>query len=252
MTRTLLTLTALVASSHAFADAQIVMTDGSDDSSGEMVISVSDGKMAFSDEGRTEMIFDKNSGDFTILNHEQKGFVVMDDSSMKEVRGEMNAMMKEMQAQLDSLPPAQREQAMKMMPPNMAAMMGGAEPEKPKTAVSFTGKTDKVGGYKCRVAKIDDADGMTEACVAKPDTLGVSGDDYETMASAFDAMASMASQLGQTTPMPNSRDLGGIPIRTMDSDGSVMSIKDVSNDKLDGAIFEVPAGYSRQSIMDAN
>ena len=247
MFRTGLTLVAALAAAHTLADARLEMTDGADDDDG-MIINVSNGKLAFEEGGVPTMLYDAKTDAFTYLNHAQKGYVVMDKAAMKEVGDQMDSMMKEVQAQLASLPPEQREAMMQMMP-GMADRMK-PKSEAPKADIDFTGDSAKVGGYSCKIARISGlADGANEVCVAKPKALGISGDDFDTMTRAFDMMQKAANRFGQGAPFPSARELGGVPIRVRDDEG-VTSLTRVSTDKIDAAVFEIPAGYSQQSIME--
>lgn len=242
-----LTLIAALAAGHAMADAHLMMSDNGEEATSS--ISVSGKMVAFGEDGRAAMIYNAGTEEFTMLNHDQKGYVVVDKAAMKEVRGEMDAMMKQMEEQLASLPPEQREAMMAMMPKDVMDRM------KPKDApakaeVSFTGKTDKVAGYKCKIADISGlAGGATQVCVAKPKALGISSADVKAMDRAFQSMQKAMGQFGQSAPFPSISELGGVPVRSTDADGSVTTLTGVSTDKIDGTVFEIPAGYTRQSIM---
>ncbi len=242
-----LTIIAALAASQALADTRMVMSDSSDQSTS--AISVSNGKVAFEENGRAAMLFYSKTSAFTMLNHDQQGYVVMDKAAMDEVSGQMDAMMKEAMAELESLPPEQREMAMRMMP----GMMDRLKPKaKPAAAdVKFTGETDKVAGYSCKVARVSGtAGGDSTVCVAKAGALDIPSADLEAMDAAFASLQQAVAQFGQDAPFPSISELGGVPVRAIDEDGSVMTLTSISNDKLDGALFAIPAGYKRQSIME--
>lgn len=246
MYKAVLTLIAALAAGQAVADTRLIMSDGSED--GTSAISVSGDMVAFEEDGRAAMIFDANRDAFTMLNHDQQGYVVMDKAAMKEVRGEMDAMMKQVESQLAGMPPEQREAMMKMMPGMADRLKPKDQPA--KANVDFTGKTAKVGGYSCKIARITGAlGGPSEVCVAKPKALGISSADFDTMDRAFEMLQQSAAQFGQDAPFPSARDLGGVPIQMTDEDGTVTTLTGVSTDKIDDAMFEIPAGYQRQSIM---
>ena len=248
MTKAGLTLIAALAAGHAMADTQMIMSDGSED--GMSSVSVSGNMVAFGEDGRAAMIYNAGTEEFTMLNHDQQGYVVMDKAAMKEVRGEMDAMMKQVEEQLANLPPEQREAMMAMMP---AGVMDRMKPKKEMATaeVTFTGRSDKVAGYSCKVARITGvAGGATEVCVAKPKALGSSASDVESMDRAFQTMQTTMAQFGQDAPFPSISEMGGVPIRATDSDGTVTTLTSISSDKIDSAMFEIPAGYERQSIME--
>ena len=158
----------------------------------------------------------------------------------------MSEMMKQVEAQLANLPKEQREAMMKSMP-------GLASMQERETAAAFdfewTGDKREVAGYPCRVARVTKGgndDG--EACIAKPDDIGMSKADFESLASMFDTMQEFAAMSGESG-MPDMREIGGFPIATSSKkDRSKSTLTSASDDKLDGAAFEVPAGYKQRTM----
>ena len=240
----------MIASPAALADTRLTMTDNSDEPS-VTAISVHDGKVVLESDGVIMGIYNANTRSFTQVDHQSKTYMVMDDAAMEGVADQMSDMMKQFEEQMANVPPEQRDAMMQMIPAEMRERMQGKKPKAKKADISWSGKSDKVAGYKCKVANVTSPDGeKNTACVAKPGALGISDDDYDALTGMFDTMQEMAARFGSEAEMPNARDLGGIPIRMSGDDGEMTVLQDVNNDKLDGAMFEVPAGYSKRSLTD--
>lgn len=249
MKKNILALAAAMSATLAMADASLTMQEQGAADGATTTISIRDGKVAMSENGQVTGLYDSASGNFTQLDHVGKGYMVMDDEAMDAVQSQMSEAMKQMQEQLATMPPEQREAMMKMVP-GMGNMMKEDAPAD-ATKIDFTGQKDKVSGYACEVATITTSDGdVSQACIAKPSALGVSGDDFAAMGAMIDTMRSFATRFGQAADFPSAKQMKGIPVRITDTDGEVTVVTAVSTDKLDGAIFEVPAGYAKKSMMD--
>lgn len=242
---------AVLAATPAMADIQITMKDRDRDGrETESTISVRDGKVAMSIPGDGGMaIYDSQTGELTQVDHKSREYIVVDQETMDQAADQMSAMMKQMEAQLASLPKEQREAMMKMMP-GMAGM-GGNE-KRPAAKIEWTGSKDKVAGYRCRIATITEPDGTNNsACIASADELGMSKDDYQAIASMFETMQAFARRFSSEAPMPSLEQLDGVPIMMKDrGDGSSVELVSVDTDSLEAEIFEVPAGYKRRQMME--
>ncbi|MFK8014377.1 MAG: DUF4412 domain-containing protein [Gammaproteobacteria bacterium] len=245
-----LILAATLAANTAIADTELTMaqSDGGDDAS-TTVISVQKGKVAFSEDGIVQSIYDSANGAFTQIDHAGKGYMVMDSESMGQMADQVSDMVKQFEAQMANMPPEQREAMMKMIPADMRAKLSGSAPKK-TVSVEWTGDSDKVAGYKCKIASVTLPDGdRSTACVAKADALGIPGSDYDAMAAMLETMQELASRFGVAPDMPSAKQMGGVPIRMTGSE-QAMELQSVSTDELSSAIFEVPAGYRKRSMLD--
>ncbi|MFK7887912.1 MAG: DUF4412 domain-containing protein [Gammaproteobacteria bacterium] len=249
MKKNILTLAAALCATTAIADTSITMQEQGAEDGAVTVINIRDGKVAMTEGGKTMGLYDAASGSFTQLDHSGKAFMVMDDKAMDAVDDKISDAMKEMEAQLADMPPEQREAMMKMVP-GMADLMDRKKDVK-AVEIDFTGKSDKVGAYSCKIAKVTTPAGLTsQVCIAKPSALGVSKDDFAAMGAMLDTMQSFANRFGQDAEFPSAKQLKGIPVRMTGADGDVTILTNVSTDELDGAMFEVPAGYKKRSMMD--
>ncbi len=243
-------LCALIASPVALADTRITMTDNADEPT-LSTINIKGGKVVVESDGEVMGIFDVATNSFTQVDHKNKSYMVMDKAAMDGVADQMSGMMKQFEEQMANVPPEQREAMMQMIPAEMRERLQGKKVEVKKPEISWTGKSDKVAGYKCKVATVSNTDGGEDtACIAKLSTLGVSDEDFETMNALVDMMQEIATQFGAKSEIPDTRDMGGIPIRMSTKEGGVTVLQNISNDKLDSALFEIPAGYRARSLTD--
>ncbi|MEM6640361.1 MAG: DUF4412 domain-containing protein [Pseudomonadota bacterium] len=245
MYKTGISILALALAAPALADASIKMNNSAD---GPVTIHISGGKVAFSNGGQVGLIYDSKSDGLTMINHDQKGYVVIDEAAMTEISGQMDGMMKAAMAELEKMSPEEREMAMKMMPPQARKMLLGEKLKAAPISVSFSGDSDMIAGYSCKMASVSGLNGGTaNVCVAKPNTIGLSDADYQTMNRAMEMMQKSAEQFGGGAMMPSASDLDGVAIKVAEGNGKVTMLESVDTKGIDSAIFEIPAGYSRQS-----
>ncbi len=236
---------ALIVPAVALADARIEMTTDRTEK-GTFVMQVKDGKTRWDQQGdaRGSVLFDAATGTLTVINHADKSYMNLDKATVQGVSEQMKAAMKQMEAQMANMPPEQREMIMKRMP-------GFAkEKARPVFSAEKAGGTDKVNGIKCRNMRLlKDGKPHTDACVADADALDIPKADFDALSAMFEAMQEMASQFsGDNRAMPL-REIGGVPVRSVDVEtGEVSEVVSVSDDALDGTLFEVPADYRLQEM----
>lgn len=235
----------LAGTAPTFADTLVEMTasDGGD----AVVYKIKDGKVRFEGMGEDgAAIFNSADGSMTMLDARSKQYFRMDRESADQMAGAMNDAMAEARKRLAQLPPAQREQMMKMMPQLLQ------EPEKPSFTVERTGKKDEVAGIRCETVRVlRDGEAINEACVASARAAGFSKADYETMRSMFETMEGFSRRMGQGGIGIGAElaALDGVPVRTVDlQDGETTVVKTISDAALDGAMFEIPAGYTERKM----
>ncbi len=229
----------------AQADARIEMsTDKAE--GGTLVMQVKDGKTRWEQDGdaRGSVLYDAATKTLTVLNHGDKTYMKLDKAAVQGVSEQMKAAMKQMEAQMANMPPEQREMIMKRMPGF------AAQEEKPVFSAEKAGGSDKVNGIKCRNMRLlKDGQPYTDACVADADAMDIPEADFETLAAMFESMQEMASQFSGGRGALPLREIGGMPVRSVNVEtGEVSEVVSVSDDSLDGALFEVPAGYRLQEM----
>ncbi len=241
-----LLLAALLAPTLGAADTRIHMTsdiDGDFDS----VISVRDGHMLMEADGRgdTSMLFTADSGNLTVINHTRKSYMTVDDKTMDQMQGQLNAAMQQMQEQLKNMPEEQRKMIMSRMP----EMMGMEDKPKATYSVKKTGDKDTVADVSCHTMEVM-KDGRPEGvgCIASADAMGIADKDFDTMVAMFNRLKSMAGRFSNDDT-PDLQALGGFPMRMTDANGRVTTqVTRIETGKLDKTMFQVPAGYTPESM----
>jgi hypothetical protein len=199
------------------------------------------------------MIFLGN--EFLYLDHEDKSYIVMDEAMLDEVSAQMSEAMKEMEAQLASMPPEQRAMVEQMMKGQMQGMMGQQGDSSPTLRVEETGK-GKWQSYTCRNYRVSvGAEKTEDICAAELDEI----DGADELMEAFRNMAAYMTKLTESMPM-GAKDrmnpgelmeqIDGFPVNTIYyENGSVVreeSLDSVTEQDLEPGMFAAPEGYRRE------
>lgn len=228
----------LFASSLAHADVSMTLSDGS-------FIKVNDRFVAIGDEDG-HGIFEDGKSTFLMVDHDEKTYMEVSETFAEDVSAMMAKQMEEM---LADIPPAQRAMFEQSMAESLPG--GGMMPEPPTMHVKKTGKRDTVAGYECAEVEISYGDGGVEelACVATAQELGISNNDFDSMAGAIRSLSQMAGMDGDDESIMDFEAMGGLPIRTRDLEsGDVDELVSLSKDKLDDDTFAVPPNYRETSM----
>lgn len=245
---TLTALTAAVFATSAISDTRIAYVD---EKSGkeQTVIAVKDGNVRIDEaDGSGYTLFRGKDRTLVVVDHSDRSYVEMDEATMEEMSGHVSQAMAEMQRQLEQMPPEQREM--------MERMMGGLKDTGKsmfEVNVDRTGKRMKRGDYDCEqvffsVGKI----ARSELCVVDPGKIDMPADDRRALDAMQDHMRVMAEKMSQDVGINFTFDfdsMGGIPVYMKeDSEDSGELLKNVAKRGLDASLFEVPAGYRKESM----
>lgn len=195
---------------------------------------------------------------FLYVDHEDKSYIVMDEAMLDEVSAKMSEAMKEMEAQLASVPPEQRAMVEQMMKGRMQGMMGKQDDAPPAPRVDSMG-SGEWQSYDCRrYAVYEGSEKTREVCAAELDEV----DGSEEVIEAFRNMAAYITKMTESLPMssndrPNPGELmdqiDGFPVHTIDYDNGVVvsevSLDSVMEQDLDEELFAAPKGYRRQDLF---
>jgi len=192
---------------------------------------------------------------FMYIDHSDKSYVVMDEAMLDEVSAKMDAAMKEMEAQLASMPPEQRAMVEQMMKGQMQGMMGQQGEETPPPRVEAIGS----GEWQSRDCK---EYAVYEGGEKKQQICAAALDDVEGADEVIDAFRSMAAYItkmteslpmrpaGQSNPGELMDQIDGFPIHTVDyANGQIVqevSLDSVEEQDLDDELFGAPEGYRKQ------
>jgi hypothetical protein len=198
-----------------------------------------------------------------LIDHQEKRAHRIDREGMEKVSAQIGAAMKQMEAQMDQLPPEQREMMKKMMQERMPAMAGALEGEPPERRIE-KGAVEKIGSYACTSHTMFVGDRKVwEVCAATEDELG---SDADEIVAAVRAMSRFAEQLREAvrqtpfaevvdTPFQAMEEIEGFPIRirgygTGGAIDDVSTLKSITPEDLDDELFAVPAGYEVVNLAD--
>jgi hypothetical protein len=246
---------------------ELVTTEYRDDPPvvGTIEISAQDGVSrmevtSISEDESGGMIFRENSGEFIVIDHEEKEYYLIDDATLERIGTQLSSAMQQMQQALADMPPEQRAMAEQMMQQHLPAP---AEKEEPMT-VQETGKSDTINGFDCvyyevqqqgvRIRELcvtdwDDIDGGREASTSMIAMAGF----FDKMAEHFSASSGMDMMGEQRELFQHMKDLGGYAVLTREFDGegrveSESRLKSARSASLDPALFDPPRGYARKDL----
>jgi hypothetical protein len=261
----LATIAALLLCSRAFAGIVITVENREFDSnppSTEMSRLSIDGHKMRIDQKIVENVPNETSifrGDqdrLLDIDHANKRYRVMDKQSMKEAAGQMSQAMKQMEAQMATMPPEQRKMLESMMKGRMPQQRP-KRPVRPETEVKKTRSRDTIGGYPCLSYEVcRGGRKVREIWATDWRKVGVekgSLDVFKDMARfQWEMFASMRDNPmvgAQEEPFSEYERIDGFPILTRDYQGSRVTeeviFKSVKEKELDASIFDPPAGYTK-------
>lgn len=267
LTRLMLGGSLAVAAITAAADTAIRFdTDGGQSAPQELLIK--DGKVLTEgdQQGATSVLFDTRQQVMTVIDHSDKQYTTMTQQELEQLGTDVNDAMaqarRQMEEQLKSLPPEQREQMRRMMEQRMPeAMRGGGsgDGEGAETTIEKTGSTREVAGHTCTVWSVHRGGRkVAEQCVIAHSELGMPAADYEALSalqafarSTMEKLARFGGDVPQMGGMVSVED-GMVPIQvvTYDAGGQTQSaqLAGIDTGTLDAQRFSVPEGYSQQSM----
>lgn len=234
--KTLISALMLLAGMAALADTTITYDDGSK-------VLVKDDMVMFGD-AEGGVLYDGEKNTMTMIQHQQKQYMVMDEAFADSVSGQISAAMKQMEAQLAQMPPEQRAMMEKMM---RERMPGSAQ--KVHHEFRQTGSSQEIAGYDCDDGELlKNGKVEVQLCVASVRELGIPKDDYESMGAAFTAMAALVEKFSMGGEEMFSLELiGGVPVQSTDPGGHQNSrLAEISFDSIDDQQLAIPADYERK------
>lgn len=257
-----LTAATVIAAGVAAAHADTILKFQSNRSNDVNSVLISNGKvrMDSSNQGTKETsIYDDQGRTFTVVNPQQKQYVVMDRTSIQEQAKRMKRMQEEVMTQvreqMKNMPPEQRQELEQQMAPFGDGGDAANKPT-PKYSTKKTRKTGTLNGVSCVVYKsYRDGRLIGDACIASLDVLGISKGDYKTLRSMFAFMRDMAKEFASATgtSVPQSdmtlfENVNGLPVKMTNVNGDIMTLAGASNQALSPDLFAIPAGYQEAEL----
>ena len=100
------------------------------------------------------VIFRGDRQHLVVLDHSKKSYFILDDKIISRVSSQLGGMMAQMEAQLEQLPPEQREMAKRMMESRMPPTAAGADKEEIPYRVEARQETKEINGYSCQLFEV--------------------------------------------------------------------------------------------------
>jgi hypothetical protein len=197
---------------------------------------------------KTVVVFDGARKVMLLIDDGKKTVTEMTEADLDALGG----MMAQMEQQMKNLPPEQRAQVEAMMKGRGASMPGAA----PKIQYTKTG-TATVGKWTCD--KYDGSSGgqkVSEVCTVDPKVLGFTAADFaisRDFAAFFKKVMPGGGGQAFSIGTPEDQGFSGVPVRTVSTVGGrqfTTEITEVSRQSFPDAVFQAPAGYQKQSMMD--
>jgi hypothetical protein len=210
-------------------------------------------------QGKNMSIYDNRKKTLTLINNEQKTYVVVDsaviEKQAKRIHERQKKIMEEVHQQLQTMSPEQR----KLTEQKMAEQ--GVEGVKPKQAPSRistnrTGRLETLNGIPCVVYEtFRNEEKIGEACIAGPDALKISHADYQTLQGLFTFLRSMTKQFaagayGAGNEMSMFDNVEGLPVKMANTQGDTIILEDVADKVLSAEQFSVPSDYTLADLSD--
>ena len=199
------------------------------------------------------IIFDGGKGVFEIVDLAGKTYTEMTKADVEQLGGQMSAAMAQMQAQMKSLPPEQRERIEAMMKGRGMATGGAA----PKIEYKKVG-TDTVGKWTCdKYEGWQEGKKVSDLCTVAPRALGLTDADFAVARDLADFFKNLTKMLpaGATDMLkigaPGEQGFQGIPVRsvTQAAGNTITSeMSEISRQSIPDSAFEVPAGFEKRSM----
>jgi hypothetical protein len=202
------------------------------------------------------MVFDAVKQTMTTINYGSKTSSEITKAEADQMGAQVSDAMAQMQAQMASMPPAQRAQ--------IEAMMRGRGPavaQAVKTEYRRAG-SDKVGKWACdKYEGYRNNEKVSEVCTVDPKVLGFSLSDFEItrqMSAFFQKMMPPGSAQGGADRMfsigaSETGGFTGMPIRQISyNKGQVSStseLSEVSRQNFPASSYAVPPGFQKQEMF---
>ena len=238
--RAVLLFTALSGSFCAQADTTLTYQDKNNNDAEAFILSIKPPFLRMDEAGGMWMLYDSKADVIYAVQPAQKSYTKMDRSMAEQLGGVMSAV----EEQLKNLPPEQRAA--------IEQMMGKTLPKKKaKTEYTLTNNYREQAGVKCQVGHLlKDGKMRHEFCIAKPDALGMSKEDYAVMTKMFELMGTLRDKAGSMfeQDLPDPSELKGVAVESNGPNGGHQVLSKFNNDKLPADNFKLPADY-RQEVM---
>jgi hypothetical protein len=199
-------------------------------------------------------IFDGTKQTAFMIDMTKKTYTEITRADADRLRGQADAAMSQMQAQLANLPPEQRAIVEQMMR-GRGGLPGANAPQAPKIQYRAAG-SDRVGQWTC--TKYEGYVGQqktAEVCTVDPKEFGLTATDFDVAKQLAEFMKSMIPGAADRIFMNGSvqeQGFSGIPVRRASySNGAVDSVSEiveVRHEAIPVSTFDPPAGFRKEAL----
>lgn len=186
-----------------------------------------------------EAIFDSNTGNLTLIDHQQKSYIKVNEAELTAMAGQIRNLIDSVISELPFNNPLVQSENNK--------------------SVKHSGIQRRVAGISCELYEIQiNGQKESEVCIAKSNRLDISPNDYLTLENLYktgDKLARTAREtVGQSLgPIPEfgAGDLGGLPVYILsDASGSrlELTLTEIDSELVSAEYFKIPDGYKQQSL----
>lgn len=214
-------------------------------------------------DSKLDVLYSRNDDSLFIIDHRKHSYMTLDQQQLARFGRQAEALQPLLQGfgeQLGKLSPEQRAK--------WQQMLGGdipldqiAEAAKPAESASVvrTGAEKNVAGIACEQMQLFEGRAKTaEFCLADPQHLNLSGDDYATIRSLLSfseklagTTQGLAGQFGIKLPNVRVQDLAGVPVemREFSKRGqSSMTLNRIVTSAVASDLMRIPDGYRSQPL----
>ena len=205
------------------------------------------------------MIFRGDRQVMWIIDHKAKVYREMTKADIDRLGGRASEIRAMMQEQLKNMPPERRQMVERLMKSKMSGMGGAPQPA--KTEYTKVASGQEINQWTCdKYEGIREGQKRREVWTAAPDQLGLEMSDFNVMQQMAEFIKGF-SQFGREAPFrvgseaaKQEGDYSGVPVRQIYYQGgrptSKSEIKEVRREDFDASLFELPAGYKKQKMME--
>jgi len=189
-----------------------------------------------------------------------KAYVELTPEGMGQMRAQMDQRVAQLQQQMASMPPEQRQQAEAMLASRGMGPSAASAP--PRITYEKAGEPKRIGGYSCTPFHVTMAGApASEFCMASLSDLGLTRDDMKAFIGFNRFMGQMAGTGAQRSPMAQldfdavrlQIGFDAFPVQTsFGAPGGQYSVQttltSIRHEDPPAGTFELPAGYLRQDM----
>jgi len=250
----------VLASNTARADATIEITTDQQ----PVTMQVKDQKVLIKISGtqaqQSEAIFDQRTQTLHIIDHSNQTIFPLNEKTIGELSGTVNAVVGAMQQQLENMTPEERNQMERMM-----ASMGLSMPEKetkPEVSLSHV-REYSYSNIKCDESKVMEGNQeIATVCISQGNSTQLSEQDYQSILAAQNFMFNVADhakqfskQYGQQIPNIGDLRLNGLLVNSLQKEAygntgtsASFRIKGVDVGNIENIV--IPTGYRQRSLLN--